>query len=189
MCSYFRDEVKILSLLLEDCTGTLSWLLWFLIAFKTCFWCCLFSSSSSLFHVPGDGVIVNCSSCDPGVPKSQKRIALENPGNTWNSRSKSPKLLQVPRHQIYSFTFSFIIFVNTKKESLNISNSVWPSTIASTNLLWPRGCDLSACWLQTDTWNENTVREASVCWKLRPKTPSGKAVKSPLLLLSKPKAL
>ena len=118
----------------------------------------------------------------PGSPWIPNPIALENPGNTWNSRSISPKLLQVPRHQINSFTFSFIIlFFCVKKETKvwTLAIAAGQSAIASTNLLWPRGRDLSACRLQTDTWKGSAVREASVRWRLRPKTPSGKAVKSP----------
>lgn len=111
-----------------------------------------------------------------------KPYSFGNPGSTWNSRSASPKLLKVPRRQINSFTFFpffFLRLYKDKDESLNVSNSRRPSTIASTNLLWPRGRDLSACWLQTDTWKGNAVREASAWWQHRPKTPSGKAVKFP----------
>lgn len=46
-----------------------------------------------------------------------KTYSLGNPGNTWNSRRISPKLLQVPRHWIDSFTsFFYYLFLCTQRK-------------------------------------------------------------------------
>lgn len=95
----------------------------------------------------------------PGILGVRHQNFLRCPG-TGSIALHSPLLL----------IFLCVCVYKDKDESLNVSNSRWPSTIASTNLLWPRGRDLSACWLQTDTWKENVVREASAWWQHRPKT-------------------
>lgn len=172
------------SVSLPSCLFYLFWAV-----FKTGVWLHFFSFSfSSQVLVPSWLILlVTRESLNPKPHSFGK-----NPGNTWNSRSASPKFLKVPRRRINSFTFFFCYFYyflsiqRQKKKNLNPSNSPWPSTTAPSNLLWPRGCDLSACWLQTDPWKANAVREASTWWHHRPKTPSGKTVKSPLLLLSRP---
>lgn len=117
--------------------------------------------------VPGDGVTLIPSSLrDLGVPKSQPIIALENPGNTWNSRTILPKVPKVPRRRINSFT------LNVDKETLNISNSCRQSNAAPATLLWPGGCDLSdASFKQTlekKKKKKKTVRQADVWEQLQP---------------------